>query len=72
MNGREGWPEVIPLIQFAINSAPTASTRYSPFQVLYGSSPITPVDIVFGYEDDDRPKSWDVGDATVHQLVRRW
>ncbi|KAM9954272.1 hypothetical protein ACTFIW_003813 [Dictyostelium discoideum] len=39
----ENWSDIIPLIEFAMNSSMSKSTKMSPFQILYGFNPPTPV-----------------------------
>ena len=41
----EHWSTHLPFIQFAMNNAPSNATQYSPFEVLYGRSPTTPLDL---------------------------
>ena len=41
----EDWVAQLPMLQFAMNNAPSASTKYSPFQVMFGNSPVTPLDL---------------------------
>ena len=40
------WPEHLPELIYAYNATPHASTGYSPYQLLFGRSPVLPVDIV--------------------------
>ncbi|KAM9995171.1 hypothetical protein ACTFIY_001360 [Dictyostelium cf. discoideum] len=39
----ENWSDIIPLIEFAMNSSMSKSTKRSPFQIVYGFNPPTPV-----------------------------
>ncbi|KAM9979480.1 hypothetical protein ACTFIY_008720 [Dictyostelium cf. discoideum] len=39
----ENWSDIIPLIEFAMNSSMSKSTKMSPFQIAYGFNPPTPV-----------------------------
>ncbi|KAM9978266.1 hypothetical protein ACTFIY_011995 [Dictyostelium cf. discoideum] len=39
----ENWSDIIPLIEFAMNSSMSKSTNMSPFQIVYGFNPPTPV-----------------------------
>ena len=41
----KGWDELLPHAEFAFNRAPSKTTRLSPFQVVYGSNPNTPLDL---------------------------
>jgi hypothetical protein len=43
----DNWDELLPLAEFAINRAVNASTGQTPFQVVYGYTPKTPVDRFF-------------------------
>ncbi len=40
----DNWDELLPLAEFAINRAVNASIQKSPFQVVYGYQPMTPLD----------------------------
>ena len=44
------WDEILPLIEFAVNSAPSRTTGYSPFYLTYGYHPTTPTDLLTGKE----------------------
>ncbi|KAM9970329.1 hypothetical protein ACTFIR_002184 [Dictyostelium discoideum] len=39
----ENWSDIIPLIEFTMNSSMSKSTKMSPFQIVYGFNPPTPV-----------------------------
>ncbi|KAM9954689.1 hypothetical protein ACTFIW_003289 [Dictyostelium discoideum] len=39
----ENWSDIITLIEFAMNSSMSKSTKMSPFQIVYGFNPPTPV-----------------------------
>ena len=41
------WDDKVPLAAFAINSARQSTTRYTPFELLYGRSPALPIEYVF-------------------------
>jgi len=41
----KGWDELLPHTEFAFNRAPSKTTRLSPFQVVYGCNPKTPLDL---------------------------
>ena len=38
------WERQLPVVQFALNNAPATASRFSPFQILFGVSPIVPLD----------------------------
>ena len=41
--GKEhNWANVLPIAEFYMNSAPSASTGESPHEIIYGSAPINP------------------------------
>ena len=65
------WEEMLPTIQFALNNAPASATRYSPFQVLFGRSPIMPADLLIG-NNRNTPLSWDIDSSNSLRWVRRW
>ena len=59
----KGWDELLPHAEFAFNRAPSKATSLSPFQVVYGCNPRTPLDLVpipnptkFSWEADKRAK----------------
>jgi hypothetical protein len=45
---RNDWPTIVPAASFAMNSAVSRSTGFSPFQVLYGINPRLPLDNELG------------------------
>lgn len=40
----QAWDEYLPFVTFAYNTAKQASTGFSPFQVMYGRTPVIPLD----------------------------
>ena len=55
------WQEMLPLFQFAINNAASSASRLSPFQVLFGMSPLAPTSVITAVIQmmrQDRP-TWD-------------
>jgi len=42
----KGWDELLPHAEFAFNRAPSKTTRLSPFQVVYGCNPRSPLDLI--------------------------
>ena len=68
----EQWEALLPMMQFALNNAPSSAGKYSPFQVLYRVIPIQPADLMVD-DPDDRPGAWEWGDKRgVLVWVRRW
>jgi len=59
----KGWDALLRHAEFAFNRAPSKSTRLSPFQVVYGCNPRTPLDLTplptpakFSWEAEKRAK----------------
>jgi len=40
------WDELLPHAEFAFNRAPSKATGLSPFQIVYGQNPRTPLDLI--------------------------
>ena len=67
----ERWPEHIPALQFAMNNAPSSVTRYSPFQIIYGTSPILPLDLCSSRSEAEHPRL-DENNAPERLMTSRW
>ncbi|KAH9780520.1 hypothetical protein KPL71_008110 [Citrus sinensis] len=39
------WEDCLPLVQFAYNRFVHSATKYSPFEIVYGFNPLTPLDL---------------------------
>ncbi|KAH9780586.1 Endonuclease [Citrus sinensis] len=39
------WEDCLPLIEFAYNRSVHSATKYSPFEIVYGFNPLTPLDL---------------------------
>ncbi|KAK5577875.1 hypothetical protein RB653_002823 [Dictyostelium firmibasis] len=48
-NGRKNWDEAIKSIEFAINTAPSSTTKLSPSRIVYGFDPRVPLNINSSY-----------------------
>jgi hypothetical protein len=48
---QDDWDQHLTAAEFACNSAPNASTKLSPFQLIYGHSPRTPSSSFLSHED---------------------
>ena len=46
------WDEYVPLVQWFINTTPSASTGESPFRILHGYDPVLPIDLSIEGCDD--------------------
>ena len=66
------WVNQLPFLQFAMNNASSAATTYSPFQILYGRSPITPADLWQGPTPLDPPREVHAVLGVEATAVSRW
>ena len=41
----KSWEDCLPYVEFAYNRTVHSTTHYSPFEVVYGFSPLTPLDL---------------------------
>ena len=39
------WEDCLPLVEFAYNRFVHSATKYSPFEIVYGFNPLTPLDL---------------------------
>ena len=60
------WDDLLPLVEFAYNSAVNASTGYTPFFLNYGFEPHTPLSLAVPVSTDAAPK-----DASAEAFVQR-
>ena len=73
------WPEAIPCAQLALNSAPSDTHGYSPFEIVFGHLPRLPAEqhiIQRQYDPSETPCDQYLGNlrrtlANAHQLVRQ-
>ena len=42
----KSWEECLPFIEFAYNCVVHSTTRFSPFEVVYGFNPLSPLDLL--------------------------
>jgi hypothetical protein len=42
----KNWEDCLPLIEFAYNRSVHSTTNYSPFGIVYGFNPLTPLDLI--------------------------
>ena len=42
----KSWDEILPHVEFAYNRTVHTSTRHSPFEIVYGFNPLTPLDLL--------------------------
>lgn len=42
----KSWEECLPFIEFAYNRAIHSATSFSPFEIIYGFNPLTPMDLI--------------------------
>lgn len=62
------WDELLPLVEFAMNSAVNRSTGFSPFYLNYGREPLTPAAMLHGL---DGKTSGAHSNARAEELVQR-
>ena len=43
------WFKLIPFGKFAVNSSVAESTRFTPFKMIYSSTPTSPIDYIPGF-----------------------
>jgi hypothetical protein len=43
---QDNWDKLLPMAEFAINDSVSESTRFSPFQLMYGMHPRKPIDMI--------------------------
>ena len=63
LNDSREWDELIPLVEFCLNSQPNRSTGFSPFYLNYGFHPVTPQMLLTGKERSSV--------ESVHRFTRR-
>jgi hypothetical protein len=42
----KSWEECLPLVEFAYNRTVHSTTGFSPFEIVYGFNPLTPMDLI--------------------------
>jgi len=42
----KNWEDCLPFIEFAYNRSVHSTTDYSPFEIVYGFNPLTPLDLI--------------------------
>ena len=48
----KSWDECLPLFEFAYNRTVHSTTGFSPFEIVYGFNPLTPMDLIpFPFEE---------------------
>jgi hypothetical protein len=67
------WEDCLPFIEFAYNRAMHSTTSYSPFEIVYGFNPLTPLDLmplpIDGRSSLDRQKKAELV-KSLHERVR--
>ena len=46
ISGTQGWENLLPHIEFAYNQVVNSTTSHTPFEVVYGFNPLTPLDLL--------------------------
>ena len=62
------WAELLPMVEFAINSAPNRSTGYTPVYLNYGREPLVPADLL---SPAATPATGAGGSAAAEELAAR-
>lgn len=69
VNGSQtDWPELLPVVEFAINSSKNRSTGYTPFYLNYGREPTTPAAFLNKQETGAQGKS---SNALAEEIVSK-
>ena len=42
----KSWEECLPFVEFAYNRIVHSTTTFSPFKIVYGFNPLTPMDLI--------------------------
>ncbi|GAM26368.1 hypothetical protein SAMD00019534_095430 [Acytostelium subglobosum LB1] len=53
------WPQLIPVLEFAMNSAVSKATKLTPFQVVYGKQPLAPI-MMLNPKLENSAQPWDL------------
>ena len=74
----KAWDQLLPHAEFAFNRAPNKATHLSPFQVVYGYNPKTPLDLTpiptpskFSWEAEKRAKEIKDLHAQVRERIEK-
>ena len=70
------WKAHLPKLSFAINTTVNKSTTFSPYFLMFGRSPILPIDLIFGIEPKSEPykkfvDEWQSSLKQAFDLVRQ-
>ena len=68
------WEECLPYIEFAYNRAKHSSTSFSPFEIVYGANPSSPLDLLpltnLSFVASDDGIAWTERMMDVHAKVK--
>ena len=42
----KSWEDLLPFVEFAYNRVVHSTTHTSPFEIIYGFNPLTPIDLI--------------------------
>lgn len=46
------WDTILPSVIFALNTSVSASTKFSPYEIIFGRRPVLPIDLIMGTVED--------------------
>ena len=71
------WEDLLPMLQFSLNDAFCESTRSTPFRVLFGNDPVSPMRLISRQSQENlhpeqtiTPSEWE--EKTFEQISRVW
>ena len=66
---KQNWKAFLPKLAFAINTTVNKSTTFSPYFLMFGRSPVLPIDLIFGIEPKTGPEKMR---QSYEKFVEEW